>query len=162
MYTHDFIARYGAIYEHSPWVAERVAPLAVDADDMSLIAVLMAECVDNASSEQQFKLIRAHPDLAGKAQLAGELTDDSTAEQASAGLDQCSRDEFERFQALNSAYREKFDFPFIMAVRGRSRGEILDAFAARLGNDHAVEFETALLEIHKIARLRLQAMEADT
>lgn len=161
MDTHDFIARYGAIYEHSPWVAERVAPLAVDTDDMTLIAALMAECVDNASDGQQLDLIRAHPDLAGKAQLAGELTADSTAEQASAGLDQCSQDEFERFQALNSAYREKFDFPFIMAVRGSSRAEILDAFAIRLGNDYAVEFENALLEIHKIARLRLQALEAD-
>lgn len=161
MDTHDFIARYGAIYEHSPWVAERVAPLAVDTDDMTLIAALMAECVDNASDGQQLDLIRAHPDLAGKAQLAGELTADSTAEQASAGLDQCSQDEFERFQALNSAYREKFDFPFIMAVRGSSRAEILDAFAIRLGNDYPVEFENALLEIHKIARLRLQALEAD-
>lgn len=160
MDTHDFIARFGGVYEHSPWVAERVAALGIDTDDVALLAEWMAECVDNAASEQQLELIRAHPDLAGKAQIAGELTADSTAEQASAGLDRCSRDEFERFQALNTAYRDKFGFPFVMAVRGSSREEILEAFATRLGNDYELEFETALTEIHKIARLRLEAMEA--
>jgi len=159
--THDFIARYGGIYEHSPWVAERVAALGVEKDDSGSLARLMADCVDNAATEQQLELIRAHPDLAGKAQVAGELTEDSTVEQASAGLDQCSRDEFERFQALNQAYHENFGFPFVMAVRGSSRGEILEAFALRLENDYELEFETALVEIHKIARLRLEAMEAD-
>lgn len=119
----------------------------------------MADCVDNAAPERQLELIRAHPDLAGKAQLAGELTASSTEEQASAGLDQCSPEEYERFQALNGAYRDKFGFPFVLAVRGRSRAEILEAFEARLGNDYDVEFETALAEIHQIARLRLEAMK---
>lgn len=161
MDTHDFIARYGGVYEHSPWVAERVASLTADADDKALLARLMADCVDNASVEQQLRLIRAHPDLAGKAQVAGELTAESTAEQASAGLDQCSKDEFERFQSLNEAYHEKFGFPFVLAVRGRGRAEILERFAARLENDYELEFETALIEIHKIARSRLDAMEAN-
>jgi OHCU decarboxylase len=160
MDTHDFIARYGGIYEHSPWVAERVAPLAAGLEDTARLAELMADCVDNADTGKQLTLIRAHPDLAGRAQVAGELTVDSTAEQASAGLDQCSRVEYEKFQALNDAYRQKFGFPFVMAVRGSSRAEILDAFSARLQNDYAEEFETALAEIHKIARLRLGAMEA--
>ncbi|MBT8108519.1 MAG: 2-oxo-4-hydroxy-4-carboxy-5-ureidoimidazoline decarboxylase [Gammaproteobacteria bacterium] len=160
MDTHDFIARYGGIYEHSPWVAERVAPLAAGLEDTGRLAELMADCVDNADTEKQLTLIRAHPDLAGRAQVAGELTVDSTAEQASAGLDQCSRVEYEKFQALNDAYRQKFGFPFVMAVRGSSRAEILDAFSARLQNDYDEEFETALAEIHKIARLRLGAMEA--
>ncbi len=160
MDTHDFIARYGGIYEHSPWVAERVAELASGIEDPSRLAELMADCVDNASQERQLQLIRAHPDLAGKAQIAGELTEESTAEQSSAGLDQCSPLEYERFNALNEAYHEKFGFPFVMAVRGSSRAEILEAFSARLGNDPEVEFETALVEIHKIARLRLRAMEA--
>ena len=159
MDTHDFIARYGGVYEHSPWVAERAALLAEDVDDISVLAMLMADCVDNAATEQQLALIRAHPDLAGKAQVAGELTADSNLEQASAGLDHCSPEEFERFQSLNAAYRDKFGFPFVMAVRGSNRAEILDAFAARLENDYELEFETALLEIHKIARLRLAAME---
>jgi len=162
MDTHDFIARFGGIYEHSPWVAEQVAPLATELDDVECLATLMADCVDNAGAEQQLSLIRAHPDLAGKAQVAGELTADSTAEQASAGLDQCSKVEYERFQALNDAYKEKFGFPFVMAVRDRSRDEILDVFSARLKNDYDLEFETALEEIHKIARLRLEAVEGNT
>jgi len=162
MDTHDFIAHYATIYEHSPWVAERVASLATDVDDAAQLAALMADCVDNAATEQQLELIRAHPDLAGKAQLAGELTEDSTLEQASAGLEQCSPDELQRFQSLNTAYREKFGFPFIMAIRDSNRTEILDAFAARLENDYDFEFETALTEIHKIARLRLDAMGAQT
>lgn len=160
MDAHDFIARYAGIYEHSPWVAERVAPLAAELDDAERLAALMADCVDNAATERQLELIRAHPDLAGKAQVAGELTADSALEQASAGLEQCSQEEFERFQTLNTAYRDKFGFPFVMAVRGSTRIEILDAFATRLENDFALEFETALTEIHKIARLRLDAMGA--
>lgn len=158
MDTHDFIARYGSIYEHSPWVAEQVAALGGDIEDLPVLGVLMADCVDNADVEQQLALIRAHPDLAGKAQVAGELTQASTAEQASAGLDQCSTQEFARFQELNDAYWQKFGFPFVMAVRGQDRAAILDAFAQRLGNDYDLEFETALIEIHKIARLRLDAM----
>jgi OHCU decarboxylase len=120
----------------------------------------MADCVDNASVEKRLALIRAHPDLAGKAQVAGELTADSTSEQTRAGLDQCSADEYERFQSLNNAYHEKFGFPFVMAVRDSSRTEILAAFERRLQHDPNLEFETALAEIHKIASLRLQAMEA--
>jgi len=160
MDTHDFIARYSGIYEHSPWVAELVAPLASENDSVDTLAELMADCVDNAATEKQLALIRAHPDLAGKARLAGELTRESSEEQASAGLDQCSAEEYSRFQALNTAYREKFGFPFVMAVRGSDRKAILEAFAARLENDYALEFETALLEIHKIARLRLDSMGA--
>lgn len=160
MEVHDFIARYAGIYEHSPWVAERVAPIAADDDDVDRLAALMADCVDNASTEQQLLLIRAHPDLAGRAQVTGKLTADSALEQASAGLDQCSPEEFERFQSLNTAYWDKFGFPFVMAVRGSDRAEILDTFAARLQNTYDLEFETALVEIHKIARLRLDAMGA--
>jgi OHCU decarboxylase len=158
MDSHDFIARYAGVYEHSPWVAEHVAAFAADIDDTSRLAALMADCVDNADTERQLQLIRAHPDLAGKAQIAGELTEDSTEEQASAGLDQCSKVEYERFQALNDAYKEKFGFPFVMAVRGSNRAEILEAFSARLKNDYDTEFETALAEIHTIARLRLDAI----
>jgi 2-oxo-4-hydroxy-4-carboxy-5-ureidoimidazoline decarboxylase len=156
----DFVQRYGGIYEHSPWVAERVNLLLEDATpDTELLVRLMADCVDNASVDTQLELIRAHPDLAGKAQVAGELTADSTEEQSNAGLDQCTADEFERFQSLNDSYKEKFGFPFIMAVRESNRSQILDAFASRLDNDYNAEFETALQEIHKIARLRLTALE---
>lgn len=155
-----FVATYGGIYEHSPWVAEHVESLLGDQlADTQQLASLMADCVDNASSEAQLELIRAHPDLAGKAQVAGDLTADSTEEQSRAGLDQCSAEEFERFQTLNAAYKKKFGFPFIKAVRESNRAEILAAFEERLKNDYEMEFETALLEIHKIARLRLNAME---
>lgn len=156
----EFIARYAGIYEHSSWVAEQIAPIAAEVTDTARLAELMADCVDNADTEEQLTLIRAHPDLAGKAQVAGELTAESTDEQASAGLDRCSKVDYERFQALNDAYKEKFSFPFVMAVRDSSCGEILDVFSARLRNDYDLEFETALTEIHKIARLRIRALEA--
>jgi OHCU decarboxylase len=157
----DFVQRFGGIYEHSPWVAEEAAAVVEEASDLASIGDVMADCVDNASSERQLELIRAHPDLAGKATVAGELTEDSSTEQASAGLDRCSPEEFERFQDLNSAYRDKFGFPFVMAVRDRSRADILAAFESRLENHYDAEFETALAEIHKIARLRLDAMESE-
>ena len=155
----DFVARYGGIYEHSPWVAEQVKKLVDDNVDTEQLARLMADCVDNASREQRLELVCAHPDLAGKAQISGDLTVDSSVEQASAGLDQCTPDEYARFQSLNSSYKNKFGFPFVMAVRDSSRAQILAAFETRLGNDNDLEFETALEEIHKIARLRLCALE---
>lgn len=154
----DFVARYSGIYEHSVWVAEEAAPFADGAGDIERIAAIMADCVDNASAERQLELIRAHPDLAGKAQVAGELTEDSTVEQARAGLDHCTAEEYEQFQSLNRDYHDKFGFPFVMAVRDSGRSEILAAFESRLQNDSTTEFETALAEIHKIARLRLDAM----
>lgn len=154
-----FVARYGGIYEHSPWVAEDAATAVQEGDGIEVIAAVMADCVDNAAPDRQLALIRAHPDLAGKAHRACDLTQASGSEQASAGLDNCSADEYEKFQTLNAAYRDKFGFPFVMAVRDSSRADILAAFATRLGNDPDMEFETALAEIHKIALLRLEAME---
>jgi 2-oxo-4-hydroxy-4-carboxy-5-ureidoimidazoline decarboxylase len=157
----EFVNRFGAIYEHSAWVAEEAASVTTEIGDLEKLADLMADCVDNASTSRQLELIRAHPDLAGKAQVAGELTEESTSEQTSAGLDQCSVEEYDRFQMLNTAYHEKFGFPFVMAVKNSSRDEILDAFSDRLENDPATEFETALAEIHKIARMRLRSMEVN-
>lgn len=155
----EFVVRYGGIYEHSPWVAEQVQELLDGSVDTEILERLMADCVDNASREQRLELICAHPDLAGKAHISGDLTANSSAEQASAGIDHCTPDEYARFQTLNSSYKTKFGFPFVMAVRDSSRTQILAAFEARLGNDADVEFETALAEIHAIARLRLQALE---
>lgn len=151
----EFVGRYGGIYEHSPWVAE----LVYDHGDISSnLAEQLRACVDDAPVETKLALIRAHPNLAGKAAVAGELSDSSTEEQARARLDQCSAEEFEQFQSLNDAYHSKFGFPFVMAVRASNRQEILAAFAARLDNDHDTEFATAIAEIHKIARLRLDAL----
>lgn len=158
MNARDFVRRYGGIYESSPWVAELAAPHVDESATVDEIARVMADCVDNASHDRQLELIRAHPDLAGRAAVAGELTAESTEEQASAGLDQCTPQQFERFTELNEQYTVKFGFPFVMAVRGSSRDEILAAFERRLGHDYDQEFETALDEIHKIARLRLEAM----
>jgi 2-oxo-4-hydroxy-4-carboxy-5-ureidoimidazoline decarboxylase len=155
----DFVHKFGGIYEHSPWVAEEAEAVVAGSAELETIATVMADCVDNASVEKQLELIRAHPDLAGRAQIAGELTVESTDEQSSAGLDQCSTEEYKRFQSLNQAYHDKFGFPFVMAVRDSTRAEILDAFGDRLENDPDTEFETALAEIHKIARLRLEAMQ---
>jgi 2-oxo-4-hydroxy-4-carboxy-5-ureidoimidazoline decarboxylase len=155
----EFVARYGGIYEHSSWVAERAAPELAECDDPERIAEVMAGCVDDASDDLKLALIRAHPDLAGRARVAGGLTSDSASEQASAGLDRCSAEQYARFTTLNRAYREKFGFPFVMAVRGSSVEDILAAFETRLTNDADAEFETALAEIHKIARQRLLARD---
>ncbi len=155
----DFVAAYGGVYEHSAWVAEAVADKhGTGADSVEGLAAAMAEAVENAGYDAQLALIRAHPDLAGRAAVAGALTAESTAEQASAGLDRCTPAEYERLQQLNAAYRAKFGFPFVLAVRGRTRAAIIEAFERRLGNDTETEFRAALDEIHTIARLRLRAI----
>jgi len=157
--AHDeFVSLYGGIYEHSPWVAEYTHEAAAEVEDVEELAEIFANCVDQAGDERKLALIRAHPDLAGKAATSGELTEESSAEQASAGIDQCSPEEYQRFQDLNSQYKKKFGFPFVMAVRDSNRHEILAAFESRLENDKETEFETAIGEIHKIARMRLQAL----
>jgi OHCU decarboxylase len=155
----SFVARYGGIYECSPWVAEEAWDTHGDVTGAENLAELLANSVNQAPRERRMALIRAHPDLAGKAAIAGELTRESSGEQAAAGIDRCTPEEFRRFETLNGRYREKFGFPFVMAVRNSNRHEILDAFARRLGNDGDTEFETAISEIHKIAKLRLEAMD---
>ena len=155
-----FIERYGDIYEHSPWVAEKAWERRAGATRDEL-AGLLAACVDDASREQKLDLIRAHPDLAGRAAVAGELTVSSTAEQASAGLDRCTPEEFELLHSLNRRYRTRFGFPFVMAVRNSTRKQIIEAIEDRLDSDPEAEFSTAINEIHKIARLRLESLWAE-
>ena len=157
--TSKFVARFAGIYEGSPWVAERAAEHLTESDSLDTIASVMADCVDNASLNEQLELIRAHPSLVPSPGCARRITAVSISEQASAGLDQCSIEEAEQFELLNREYSERFGFPFVMAVRGRSRREILKAFSSRLGNDWSSEFATAMDEIYKIARLRLEALE---
>ncbi len=156
----EFVGRYGGIYEHSPWVAEETHQAAANVEDVNELAEIFANCVDQAADERKLALIRAHPDLAGKAAISGELTVESTSEQSSAGIDQCTQEEYQQFQELNDRYKEKFGFPFVMAVRDSNRHEILAAFKSRLGNELQTEFETAISEIHKIASLRLQELKA--
>jgi len=156
----DFVAKFGGIYEHSPWIAERVWDQGLgDAhNSVSGLHAALAAVLGVASRDERLALIRAHPDLAGKAAVRGELTEASTSEQSGAGLDQCTAEEFERFQTLNAAYKQKFGFPFILAVKGKNRHDILEAFESRIGNNAETEFTTALGEINKIACLRLEAM----
>jgi OHCU decarboxylase len=155
-----FVGRFGGVFEHSPWIAEAAwdAGLTPEQDTAAGLLAAMLKTLRRAPRERKLSLIQAHPDLAGRLAVQGELTAASRAEQASAGLDRCTPEEYERFQALNEAYRAKFDFPFIMAVRGRTRREILAAFEDRVANDPVREFETALEQIERIARLRLQAL----
>lgn len=145
----EFLARFGAVYEASPWIAEAVWP--DPPDDLEGLVAAMAAVVDAAPREAKLALIRAHPELASRTRMA----DASVREQAGAGLDQCSPQEFEAFQRLNAAYNARFGFPFIYAVKGASRADILAAFEARLGNDPETEFSTAIAQIHRIARFRL-------
>lgn len=154
-----FVARFGDIYEHSPWVAKRAwqRGLSPAADTPQGLAEMMGTVLREASPERQLEVIRAHPDLAGKAAVAGELTDDSSREQAGAGLDQCTPEELARFERLNTAYKERFGFPFVMAVKGSDRHIILAAFEARLPNAPDEERRTAIEQINHIARFRLEA-----
>jgi OHCU decarboxylase len=156
----DFIERFGGVFEHSPFIAER-------AYDGGLIFVpltakgvhaAMAQVFRKASPDERLTILRAHPDLAGKLAIAGELTEDSRKEQAGAGLDRLSPAEHARFTALNTAYTEKFGFPFIIAVKGLTKDDILAAFEKRVGNDPEEEFATATAQVERIASLRLLAL----
>jgi OHCU decarboxylase len=155
-----FVAQFGGIYEHSPWVAEAAFDAGLGDGEATAegLGAAMARALAAAPRTAKLALIRAHPDLAGKAAVRGELTAASSGEQAGAGLDQCSAGEFAEFQRLNAAYTEKFGFPFVLAVRGRGRAQILEDFRERVANDPETEFETALGQINRIARLRLEAM----
>jgi OHCU decarboxylase len=157
----DFVEVFGGVYEHSPWIAAQAWSnrLTSEHDTASGLHGAMAAVVDAADHPAKLELLRAHPDLAGKLAVRGELTDDSTSEQAGAGLDQCSAAEFAEFQALNERYKAKFEFPFILAVRGRGRGEILDNFRRRVDNDVEAEFAEALRQVHRIAALRLNQID---
>jgi OHCU decarboxylase len=155
-----FVARFGGVYEHSPWVAEGAFDrgLSASEDTPAGLAAAMAAVLAKAGDEPKLALIRAHPDLAGRAAIAGDLTEASRSEQSGAGLDRCTPEEYRRFQALNHSYKRKFGFPFILAVAGKSRNDILAAFEARLGNDPPSEFRTALEQIDRIALHRLNAI----
>lgn len=140
-----------ALFEHSPWIEARADAAPSSGDRWAdLMAVVHA-----ASADEQLALIRAHPELAGKAAIDRTLTEASAAEQASAGLDRLSEAEFATFHRLNAAYRERFGFPFIICVRLTDKAGILRAMAARLANDRETEIATAIAQIGEIVRLRL-------
>jgi len=157
----EFVARFGGIFEHSAWIAERTydanpLPERLSAD---WLHDKMSAAFRAASDEEKLNVLKAHPDLAGKLAVAGALTEDSRKEQAGAGLDRLTQVEFDRFTDLNTRYHAKFGFPFIIAVKGLTKDEILHAFERRIHNSRQAEFETAAREVEKIARLRLSAMD---
>lgn len=149
-----FTQALGGVFEHSPWVAARTWPQRPFASVEDLHSAMCAT-VANADPAAQLALIRAHPQLAGKAAVRGELTDASAREQRGAGLDQCSAEEYAQLCELNDDYEGKFGFPFILAVRGQTRASIIANLAARLGNASEAEFAEALRQIERIAALRL-------
>ncbi|MDB5615268.1 MAG: puuE, partial [Devosia sp.] len=155
-----FVARYGSVFEHSPWIAERAwdGELAPVNDTAIGLHFALRSQFRIATPEERLAVLRAHPDLAGKLAAAKRLTAESTAEQKSAGLDALTDDEREKFTALNTAYVEKFGFPFIIAVRDHTKASILAAFEHRLGNTPEQEFSTATAQVERIALLRLQAV----
>lgn len=152
-----FVEQFGGVYEHSAWVAEKAYDDGLPESAEALVSCLRA-IIEAAGEAPQLALLRAHPDLAGKLAKSGELTAESTSEQAGAGLDECTPEEFSEFTNLNDIYKTKFGFPYILAVKGRHRVEILENFRSRVGNSPAQEFREALDQVHQIARLRLEAM----
>ncbi len=154
----EFIRAFGAIYEHSPWMAEKLYDTGLTSNHNKCENLTQAfqQLFSNQPKTRQLEVIKAHPDLAGKLAINNELSAHSSNEQNSAGLDQCSTEEFETFKHYNQNYKAKFDFPFIKAVKGQNRRTILKEFEQRLDNSYQQEFATALSEINKIADFRLQ------
>lgn len=153
-----FIARFGGVFEHSSWIAERAFELELGPAHDSAIGLhnAMARMFRSATATQRLCVLTAHPDLAGKLAAAKRLTADSTAEQASAALDSLTDLERETFGQLNAAYVAKHGFPFIIAVRDNTKASILAAFEQRLNNDSQTEFTTACAQVERIAELRLK------
>ncbi len=156
----EFLAAFGGIYEHSPWVAERAHALELGPahDCAAGVASALARAFRAASRDERLAVLRAHPDLAGKLAAAKRLTPESAAEQASAGLDALTDAERAAFTRLNDAYTAKFGFPFIIAVRDHDKAGILAAFERRVGQEPEAEFAEACRQVERIARLRLAAV----
>lgn len=153
----QFVDALGGVYEESPWVAARTwseRPFS-SIDDLQRA---MVDVVRNASRDERLELLRAHPDLGERT----EMTDESREEQASAGLDQLGPAQYETFHRLNETYREKFGFPFIMAVKGESVDAIQQAMEDRIDHSRSEEFRTALDEVNAIAELRLDELIASS
>ncbi len=152
-----FVARLGGVFEHSPWTAERAwaeRPFA----NVAALHAAMVRAMRAGSAAEKTALLRAHPELAGREAQEGRLTAESTGEQKSAGLDRLDAAEMRKLAEMNAAYRAKFGFPFIIAVRARTKREIFAEFARRLARSAAEERETALGEVETIARIRLERM----
>lgn len=158
----SFMAEYGSIFEHSPWIAGQVWESGMHIAGTQELHIAFSNAIRNATREQQLALLRGHPQLASAIAGKEELTAESRKEQLGAGLDRCSVAEFEEFNFLNDTYQNKFGFPFIIAVKGLSRGQILESFRARLANIPDEEFREALEQVIRIGGFRLQAAAAQT
>lgn len=154
----DFVARFSHVFEYSAWISEAAFDAGLPADAATAEGLHRALCavLRAAPRERKQALIEAHPDLAGRLARAGRLTSDSIREQSSVGFDRLSDDEYERFTTLNAAYREKFGIPFIMAVKGQTKEDIVECFQRRIMNDAEAEFADALAQIERIALHRLK------
>ncbi|PYG28785.1 allantoinase PuuE [Pelagimonas varians] len=152
-----FVAEFGGIFEHSPWIAEAAhdAEMGPTHDCAQGVHQALAQVFRSASEQQRLGVLTAHPDLAGKLASAGRLTAESTAEQAGAGLDLLTDAERAHFTDLNDTYTGKYGFPFIIAVKDNTKASILEAFERRINNDRATEFAEACKQVERIAQLRL-------
>jgi len=150
----QFLAAYGQLFDHSPWVVERAWDKRPFADAKALHSAFLA-VIAEATSEERRALARAHPELADKVAMAEGLTKSSAKEQASAGLDRLTPAEYETFHALNRAYRDKHRFPFIICVKLNDRASILQAMRARVDRDSEAELDEAMTQVGLISRLRL-------
>jgi 2-oxo-4-hydroxy-4-carboxy-5-ureidoimidazoline decarboxylase len=155
----DFLRVFGNVFEHSPWLVERAWMLRPFADGQALYQGFRS-VLHSLSHEERLRLIRAHPELADKVAIAKGMTSESTAEQASAGLDRMTPVEFERFQTLNEAYRRKHGFPFIICVRLHDKTGILEAMQQRVARSDEEELQEAIEQIGQISRLRIEALLA--
>lgn len=160
MSANDFVDRFGGVFEHSAWVAQRAFELELGSAHDSAAGLHNALCrvFRSASEQERLDVLKAHPDLAGKLAAAKRLTPDSTREQASAGLDALTDQERTRFEALNTDYVQRHGFPFIIAVRDHDKAGIMRAFEQRIANDTQTEMHTACAQVERIARLRLEDM----
>jgi 2-oxo-4-hydroxy-4-carboxy-5-ureidoimidazoline decarboxylase len=147
----QFVSAIGWVFEHSPWVAERAWEMRPFADTQALHRA-MVDRVERSLPEEQLALLREHPDLGTRARVS----DASSAEQAGAGFDQLTQPEFERLRTLNEAYRDKFGFPFLFAVKGSTKHNILDALERRMRSSREEEYRVALDQVYRIARFRLE------
>ncbi|MEO1266121.1 MAG: 2-oxo-4-hydroxy-4-carboxy-5-ureidoimidazoline decarboxylase, partial [Pseudomonadota bacterium] len=154
--------RFGGVFEHSPWVAERAYDLELGPAHDTAAGIHNALCraFRSATDDERMQVLRSHPDLAGKLAAAKRLTASSTAEQASAGLDALTDDERARFTELNTRYTAQFGFPFIIAVRDHTKASILDAFARRIANAPQDEFAEACRQVERIAAFRIADLVA--
>ena len=154
----QFIKLFANIFENSQFIAEALYEKKGDGfSDFENLTKKMMDIFENTTKEQKLKIHNAHPDLANKTKVSS-LTDDSKKEQQNAGLDSCTKEEFDEFKKLNDLYKKKFNFPFILAVKGKNKNEILDNFKKRISFNPTTEFDEALKQVKQIAGLRLKEL----